>query len=74
MISKWAFYILIVGILLGSILGGIAVYVEWDLNPQMEYTLNPEGLIWVFCSVAAIVSFPFSLVAAVIEIIKLQHK
>jgi len=62
----WIKYILLFGFISGFILGGIATYAEWNLNPQMEYTLNPEGLIFIFVGGFIIGFSPFGLAVALL--------
>ncbi len=66
---KLSLYILLFGFILGATVGALMCSIALDHNPQMEYTMNPEGLILVFLSWAGICSLPFIVLTAIIEIV-----
>jgi len=68
--TKISIFLLSIGSAIGFFLGGVATYAAWDLNPQMEYTLNPEGLIVVFLSWFLVALLPFCFFAGVREFLK----
>lgn len=65
--SNWSKYILYFGLVLGLVIGGLAVYAALDHNPQNEFTDNPENLVLIFLGNAGATSFPFALTYGVIE-------
>jgi len=42
-------------------------YIAWDHNPQMVFTMNPEDTVYIFLTWMALVSFPFTFIAIVLE-------
>lgn len=72
--SQWGRYILFFGILSGFIVGGIMIYIALRHNPQNEFTDNPEKALPLFFIWAAAVSFPFTLIAATLEVIRVLRK
>ncbi len=65
--KKSSFMIFCIGIVAGLITASIGTYAEWDLNPQMEYTMNPEDLVWLFYGGFSAISCPFFLIALILQ-------
>lgn len=73
--NKISYWIIFIGIIIGAAVGSVMFYIAWDHNPQMVFTMNPEGLLIVFLSWAGVLSFPFTFVAFVLEtVMRLRKK
>ncbi|MDH5722957.1 MAG: hypothetical protein OEY94_06515 [Alphaproteobacteria bacterium] len=65
--SKISYWIIFIGMIIGSGVGGVMFYIAWDHNPQMVFTMNPEDTVYIFLTWMALVSFPFTFIAIVLE-------
>lgn len=67
-------YILFVGIALGTLVGGIAVYAALDHNPHNEFTDSPWKLIPIFMSWLVVFFAPFGILTGIIESLNLLKR
>jgi len=65
--SKISYWIIFIGMMIGSAVGSVMFYIAWDHNPQMVFTMNPEDTVYIFLSWMALVSFPFTFIAFLVE-------